>query len=227
MYEYLRLGVGGLLLNEEVYRQQRDDPNGLRRGFVLVLIVGLLVGMASTVGYVVEWLARPESSIVEATIYDGLTAMPWYLNVSGLSGFPEQFRETFEQGAALAQLMTQADLLMVGITPLAYLLTWVSYGLFTHLVARSFGGKATLRETLRCTALAVGANLLALVQLVPFAQVSGSLVLALAASYIAVREAHGLRAVPAFWATMLAPIVLLVVLVVAVCGGLFMLSNTF
>jgi hypothetical protein len=121
MYEYLRLGVGGLLLNEEVYRQQRDDPNGLRRGFVLVLIVGLLVGMASTVGYVVEWLARPESSIVEATIYDGLTAMPWYLNVSGLSGFPEQFRETFEQGAALAQLMTQADLLMVVITPLACL----------------------------------------------------------------------------------------------------------
>lgn len=226
MQEYLRLGVGGLLLNEEIYRQQRDDPNGLRRGFLLVLMVGVLVGVGATVGYAIEWFATPSSEEKEATIYEGITRMPIYRDMSLAESFSGQFRETFEQGAAAVRMLARAKLVMITFTPLTYLLTWLSYGLFTHLVARFLGGKGTLRETLCCTALAAGANLLALVQLVPFAQVSGSVLLALAASYVAVREAHRLHAVPAFWATVLAPMVLLVLLVIAACGGGFMLTGT-
>jgi len=36
-----RLGLDGLLLNPVAYRDQRDAPDGLRRGFALVAIVGL------------------------------------------------------------------------------------------------------------------------------------------------------------------------------------------
>jgi hypothetical protein len=225
--EYLRLGVRGLLLDVEVYRQQRDAPDALQRGAMLVLLISLLVALAALVGSVFESLTTPPAEQIEQTLYQGLTEMPWYQEAAEASPeFEAEFRQQFDQ---LAEAVTtiqgnvSSSALDLLLLPLTSLLGWLIYGAFAHLVARMLGGTGTLNQTLGCTALASGANLLGLVQLIPFAGVtpfagvSGVTLLTLIGSYIAVREAHALQPGRAFWATVLGPLLLLVVFVGVVC----------
>lgn len=229
--DYLRLGVGGLFLDLRVYREQRDDPNSLQRGFVLVALIGLLVGFATMVGRVLQWLVTPDSATLQRTIYEGLTAMPWYARVSeNVPGFADQFPQQFEQIFQLIQLLggrsdLSGALFGVILTPLAYLLGWLIFGCFAHLMARLMGGEGALAQTLGCIALATGANLLAVVQVVPFAQVAGVTLLGLVASYVALREVHRLAPWRAFWATLLGPLLLVLLFACGVFVFVFLLGS--
>jgi hypothetical protein len=225
--DYLRLGVRGLLLEPGVYRQQRDAPDTLRQGLMLVLLVGVLVGVATTLGHVGEWLVSPPQAMVQRTVYEGLTEMPWYQNVSFIvPDFEETFKQQFDIVFGIMTLLDDRGgsltmALVNGVaTPLLYLVTWLVYGLVAHVGARGLGGKGTLQQTLGCTALAAGANLLALVQVVPFAQAGGVLIVALLANYLALREAHTLTPWRAFWAAMLGPLLLVVLVVLVVLVAL-------
>jgi hypothetical protein len=73
------------------------------------------------------------------------------------------------------------------------------------------GGSGTLTQTLGCTALAAGAQVLSLIKVVPYASVSGVLLMTLVANYLALRIAHELSPRRAFWATVAAPLLLVVV----------------
>lgn len=217
--DYLRLGVGGILLDPNVFRQQRDAPDGLKRGFMLVLLVGLLVGGAAAIGQIAENAVSHRQEAVIQTVYEGVTHMPWYVNVRDMQGFQEAFDQQFAQAAQIYRFLDSRffgsnSLVGALLIPFQYLLLWFVSGLFAHIVARGMGGKGTLSQTLGCLALATGANLLAVVEIVPFAQVSGVILLALVVSYLAIRETHGLRPWGAFWATMLGPLVLVLVLFV-------------
>jgi len=224
MSEYLRLGLGGLLLQQEVFRQQREASNGLQRGFVLVLLVGLLVGVASMIGAITQMLVSPDGEVVVETVHDGLTGMPWYQNLASSSpdgSFEQQFEQIFDQVTQIVTLLDTSGvtdgLVSLFLSPIALLIIWLVAGLLAHLIARMLGGSGTLPQTLGCMALASGANLLAVVKIVPFAQVSGATLLALIASYLAVREAHALSPRRAFWAIAAAPLLLLVVAVSGSC----------
>lgn len=231
MSDYLRLAFGGLLLNGEVYREQREASNGFQRGFVLVLIIGLLSGLTAAIGQVGEALLSPDPRIVAETIYNGLITMPWYERVVELE---PDFRQNFEE--AYQQVLTSLDLFAGGgvlrglsaliTVPLGILLRWLIFGALLHLVARLFGGNGNLSQTLACMALASSAELLALVQIVPFAQVAATTLLGLIASYIAIREAHRLEPMSAFWATLTMPIIFGLLFLCGFCFFLFGLSNT-
>ncbi len=219
--EYVRLGLGGLFLEQEAYRQQRDASDSLKRGFVLVLLVGLLVGAVTIVGHIGETLASRNRADVNRVIYEGLIEMPWYQSVRVMNpDFDEQFKQNFD---AVTQVLDALDptsggvvgVIIGGVTiPVRYLLGWLIYGVVAHGIARMLGGTGSLPQTLGCTALAVGANLLSLVEIIPFAQAAGVTLLALMANYVALREAHELAPGRAFWATVLGPLVLVILLVV-------------
>jgi hypothetical protein len=219
--DYLRLGVRGLLLDVAVYRQQREAPDALKRGMLLVMLIGLLVAVAALVGSLVESLASPPAEQVNQTIYEGLTTMPWYQETAeDVPGFEEEFRTQFDQTTdiiATLQGGIGSSAAGIGLIPLAMLLGWLISGTFAHLVARMLDGRGTLNQTLGYTALAAGANLLGIVQIVPFAQVSGVALLSLLATYIAVREAHALQPWRAFLATLLGPLLLVLVFVGLLC----------
>jgi hypothetical protein len=230
--EYVRLGLGGLFLDQHVYRQQRDAPDTLKRGFILVLLVGLLVGAATIVGHLGETMASRNRADVNRVIYEGLIEMPWYQSVRLMNpDFDQQFEQNFN---AVTQVLDMFDptsggvvgVLIDGVTvPVRYALAWLIYGVVAFGMARMLGGTGSLAQTLGCTALAAGANLLELVQFVPFADTAGVTVLALLASYIALREAHELTPWRAFWATLLGPLLLVVlvgivlVVLLLVVGG--------
>jgi hypothetical protein len=60
---------------------------------------------------------------------------------------------------------------------------------------------------------------------VPFAQVSGVFLLTMIANYLAIREAHELTPRQAFWATIFAPLLLLLLALGAVGVAFFMIIN--
>jgi hypothetical protein len=217
-----RLGFDGLLLNPLAYRDQRDSPDGLRRGFALVALVGLLIGIASLIGNLGEYVSQPSAAAVNKTIYDGLRAMPWFTQLSALdSQFPARFDQIFAQVTQITQAVSGGgligSLIGVGATPLLMLVSWLLFGTIAHLMARALGGRATISQTLACTALAAFVNVLSIVELIPFAQVAGTTLLGLVASYVAIREAHGLPPWRAFWATMLGPALLALILIALAC----------
>ncbi|WP_129633286.1 Yip1 family protein [Candidatus Oscillochloris fontis] len=224
--QIIRLGLEGLLLNPTAYRDQRDSPEGLRRGFMLILVIGLLVGVSSLIGDLGEAITRPSAATISQTVYDGLRDMPWYQDRREADpNFPDQFDQIFNQVNQSIQMFSGGiGRSMSGVitTPLMMLLGWLIFSLISHPMARALGGQASFSQTMACTALAAGANLLAIVQVVPFAQVAGTALLGLIASYVAIREAHQLQPWRAFWATMIGPIMLGVLVIITACIGTFL-----
>lgn len=227
--EYIRLGIGGIFLEEEVYRQQREASDGLTKGFILVAIIGVLIGMASMIGGILNVFASPDFDSVTTTLYDGLINMPWYQNLDAtVPNFDVTFQETFTRSIQFVRIFEGGGvvnaLASLVVVPIFQILTWLVYGSVAHIFARMLGGKGSLSQTLSCTALAAGASLINLVKIVPFAQSAGVLLLSLMASYIAIREAHHLSPKRAFGATLLGPLLLVVLVGLVSCIAIFILT---
>lgn len=228
--DLVRLGLGGLFLETAVYREQRNAEDRLRRGFLLVALIGLLVGFATMIGQIGATLLTPNFDTAVRILYDGLVAMPWYEQVRRVDpAFPGQFQQSFDQTVQALRFLSGGGILggVIGfvVTPFFYLLIWLLFGFLAHLMARLLGGSGTLTQTLGCTALASSANLLGLVQIVPFAQVAGTTLLGLIAGYVAIREAHQLAPWRAFWATLLGPLLLVLLFTCALCVLFFVTVN--
>jgi hypothetical protein len=222
-----RLGLSGLLLDARAFRAQREAPDGLVRGFILVALVGILVGAAAWIGSVGEFLTTPDRALVTTTLYKGLTGLPIFKELVAAS--PE-VGTAFEQGFANPQTGFFAPSPLTGAvglltTPLFAVIGWLLIGAIVHIAARAFGGTATFGQTLACTALASGANLLALVQVIPYAQVGATWILGLLATYVAVREAHALPPARTFWAVALGPLLLAVIGGGLLCCVIFFFAN--
>lgn len=229
----VRLAVGGLLLDPRAYRAQRDSPAGWRRGLVLVLVVGALVGLATMIGDLGEYLTQPDPALVSQTIYEGLTAMPWY--GPAVERNPE-LAATVEQifagpGAFSLTPTPLSSLLSLIIAPVAGLVGWFIGGAFVHIAARAFGGAGAFGQTLATTALAYATSLLGLVQIVPYAElIPGSLLIATGilgsiATYVAVRETHGLPPWRSFWAVVIGPALLSLLLLALYCCVVFVFAG--
>lgn len=233
MQGLMRLALGGLFLEQPIYREQRDLPEGLRRGLWLVLTVGLVVGLASFIGNLGAALINPAPVDVVGVFYRRLVGTAWF------EAQPPALREqiTPETLLGLINLLIPgltSSLVSLIATPLLILLSWLIYGVFAHLMARLLGGKARLNQTLSCTALASGAQLLSLGQIFPVAllvsllgqlptfhsllQALGVNLLAMLGNYLALREAHELPPWRAFWAAILGPALLLVLFVCGYCA---------
>lgn len=224
--EYIHLAVGGLLLDQRVYDEQRAAANGLRRGLVLVLLVAFMVAIAALIGRLGASLASPPLDRIQATVLAGLMELPFYQRIVETDpNFSTQFHTMYNQYWQIFSTLDSgnvgAGLVNLFVGPLQSLLGWLLFGLFAHLMARALGGRGTLGQTLSCTALAAGANLLTLVALIPFAQVAGVTLLWLLASYVGVRTAHQLDPWRSFWATLLGPLVLVLLFSCAACALFF------
>jgi hypothetical protein len=212
----MRLALGGLLLDPRAFRAQRDAPGGARRGFVLVLLIGLLVGIAALIGNFGETLTQPDPQLVSETLVRGIKAMPWYQQALEESpALAESVEQSLARPGAFSFTPTPlASLVATVLAPVLAVLGWLISSTVVHLSARAFGGVGRFGQTLATTALASGASLLGLVQVVPYAeQIPGSLglasgVLGLLATYVAVRETHSLPPWRSFWAVTLGPLLL-------------------
>lgn len=229
----VRLALGGLLLEPWAFRAQRDDPAGLRRGFALVLVVAFVLALAAYVGDLGEYFTQPDPALVSATLREGIAELPIY---GLLAETDPELLTAIDQLLAQPGLLTLtpdplAGLLSLLITPVLALIGWLLGGSLIHLAARAFGGAGRFNQTLATTALGSGVNLLGLVTIVPYAEQFGisllviSLTLGMIVSYLAVRETHGLLPWRAFWAVLVGPLLLAVLIVALYCCVVFVFAG--
>ena len=218
----VRLSTAGLLHDVNTFRSQRDNPYALREGFLVVLMVGILVGIAGLIGNLLSRLASPDPLATLAIVQRSLERMALVVELQRIN--PDfSLDPVFSQLATTFSILQWSGVIGALITPFVYLLGWLIYGIIAHLVARALGGEGTLSQTLGCTALASGANLLAIAQVLPFVEIAGTTLLGLIGCYIGLRTAHQLSAWRAFWAALLGPILLGLLLLVISCGGIAVL----
>ncbi|MEJ5346090.1 MAG: Yip1 family protein [Chloroflexus sp.] len=219
---FVRLSTAGLLLDVNTFRAQRDNPYALREGFLVVIVVGVIVGIASLIGSILSRMATPDPTAVIEVLQRYSERIPLF---SGLQEVDPDFsfEPIFDLLTGVFSTLQWSSLIGAIATPLVYVLGWLIYGTVAHLAARSLGGDGTFAQTLGCTALASGANLLAAVQIIPFATVAGTTLLGLIGCYLGLRAAHNLPAWRAFWATLIGPILLILILLVVSCGALAIL----
>ncbi len=219
---FLRLSTAGLLLDVESFQMQRDNPKTLRDGFVVVLLIGVLVGVAGIIGNLLSMLAMPDPQAFLDVIKSHLERAAFVTELQrGNPGF--SLDPVFDQLTRLVNVLRWSGLIGAVVTPVVYVINWLVYGAVAHVAARMLGGDGSFAQTLGCTALASGANWLAVVQIIPFAQVAGTTLLGLIGCYLGLRAAHHLPAWRAFWATLIGPIFLGLLLIVLGCGALAVL----
>lgn len=215
-----------LFLEPDPYNELRESPNPLVEGLFLVIAVGLVVAVASLVGSILTWACLPDMAAVRQVAYENLVRMPWYLQWEEEAGsrFVQEFKRWYDLGwqvspfffGALNPLLALANVIL---TPVGFVLSWLVYGLLAHVVARLLKGRATLSQTLGCTALAVAPQLLRLVTVLPFVTVSLAVgVWTLLCQYRGLKEAHALPWERAFLATVLPVVVLLLLTVLGVAA---------
>lgn len=217
----LRLVPRALLFDGDAYRTMRDRSQPAADGARLLAMLGAALGAVEVMRALLAWATAPDLADLLGVLgreLPHLPALSWLLRgdepwLSALASGARSLRPALRwlvpsPPLALARLLT---------APLGLVGGWLAYGLLAHLLARLLGGRASLAQTLGCTALAESPCALLLVPLLPPLGPSavGLWAWVLAARYVALRAAHGLDAARAFWAAALAAIAGL-----ALAGGL-------
>lgn len=183
----------GLFLDTAAYDEAGDDDRPFVEGFFLVVLVGVILGLAAMLGSLLDWAVTPDLDQIKTIILDGLRAMPWFdairNNPQALDIFEQQYNFGWQFSDWFAPSASTALGTLI-FTPIGLLIGWLWFGLIAHLVARLLGGKAAARQTLGAAALATAPGLLAVLGFIPGLAIAGVGILTLLARYVAIRRVH-------------------------------------
>lgn len=230
----MELFNAALTLNQNVMRGLRESMDGVRRGFLLVLFVGLLVGTANGISAVMQSAtpARAVATIraeVERQI-DQLVLTSNDAAIQDLSRVVNENKEPFFQ--LLEELLTLPTALPrpVGLafqllsamasTPLSYLGGMLLAVAVTHIAARQLGGQGNIQQMVALGSLSVAPHALDALAFIPGVGPMLGLVAwfwGLAVLVVATAVAHRLDSVRALFAVLLIPLLLILLGVLAFC----------
>lgn len=227
----LRLGWRALSFKEEAYEEMRGVAKPVVKGLILIVVVGLVIALLNLIGTGLEWASTPKMSDIKVAVYRHMVRMPWYKEaLSQNSDFADIFKRGYDMGWQIFPRMFGAPDIggaAIGIigTPLGLIIRWLIYGLLAHLAARLLGGSGELDETLGTLALAVAPQMLNVLTILPFLEVSGLVrIWAVLCSYLALKTTHALSWGRAMWATLLPYILALVLMLLTSCLGSLVLA---
>lgn len=228
-----------LLLNQRMFHELRDTPDVVRRGLMIVLLVGLLVGGVHGTQRILFFLnPTPTLTQLREQMEDNIE------EILISSTDPDQrtmfvnLRENLDSGFALAETVftfpstlprpvvaVARGLGMIVSQPLNYLGGLLLLVIFTHIAAYRFGGQGNIQQMLGLGALSTAPLILDALTIIPAlnsviwitARVWSLIVLILATSV-----AHRIDTGRATLAVLFFP-VLGAILAVCGCGGLFLL----
>ncbi|MBX7237198.1 MAG: YIP1 family protein [Caldilineales bacterium] len=189
----LKLLWRGLLLETTAYDEAGDDDRPFVDGFFLVVLVGVILGLAALLGSLFDWATTPNLGQIKDIIFDALRAMPWFDAISSNPQAVEEFTRQYNLGWRISDWFAPSISTALGTlitTPIGLLIGWLWFGLVAHGVARLLGGKAAARQTLGAAALASAPALLGVVGILPGLAVAGVGILTLLARYTAIRRVH-------------------------------------
>ncbi|MCO6452460.1 MAG: YIP1 family protein [Caldilineales bacterium] len=212
----------GLFLEPDAYDEAADDDNTFVEGLFLVLIVGIIAGVAAVVGGILDWAVTPNLTQMKDIILQGMQTMPWFRFMEQEPQAMEIFRQQYDMGWQIAQTLSPKPgtaLASIILTPLGLILSWLWFSLIAQFVARLLGGNGTLGQTLGASALATAPALLNVFGFVPYVVVAAVGTLTLLARYIAIRRVHENLSWPRALVAVLAPPVILTLLLIILSIG--------
>jgi hypothetical protein len=173
MNEMLNLCRGALTLDTKVFSDLRASPNVFRKGFMLILAVGLIVGLVlGLAGMVQGLLSNPAGDVAQAraaaeeSMRTFMQDMPPEASQaffdSYLMGFRIAERIVTETKAPLPHPVPVL-LKQIGVVvsqPFSWLGSLLFYGALVHIFAKLLGGRATIAQMLGVTSLTVMPHLL-------------------------------------------------------------------
>jgi len=214
-----------LVLEGEPFITMVDDDDPWVEGLFLIVVFGLMIGLAKFVGGFLLTVSLPPSGVILEVLTQAWRHLGDMLN---LSAGGETAEALLRQRWDWVTLFTGygggwARLLVFITVPVLLLVQWLLYGLVGYSVARLMGGTGSLNQTLGATALLVAPQAFLLFEVVPFVAVSTAMIglWSLLIAYRALQIAHGLPWHKAVWAAVLPPLLLMLLI-----GGLFTLMVT-
>lgn len=230
----IELFNGALTLNQGMLRGLRESPDAVRRGFLLVLFVGLLVGTANGISQAIQ-SATPER--VVATVQDELERQMDQLVLSSsdastqeltrlVNENKEPFFQLLEELLSLPTPLPRPVGLLFQVlaaivsTPLSYLAGMLLAVVVTQITARQLGGQGSLQQMVGLGALSVAPHALDALAFIPglgpmlglVAWIWGLVILVLATSM-----AHRLDSMRAAVAVLFIPLLLLLLAFLSFC----------
>ncbi|MCX7860553.1 MAG: YIP1 family protein [Chloroflexus sp.] len=172
---------GALTLNQRVFTEMRDAPDGVRRGFLIILMVGLLVGVFQSASALIS-VTDPER-VVQDVLFSYRQSLEQQQATATTAEQREVIRLLQESEDELAEmvrgilavpttlprpvaLILQA-LGQIASTPLNYLSNMLLAVVFTHLAARQLGGQGGIRAMVAVGSLSVAPHALDALTFVP------------------------------------------------------------
>ncbi|NTU86046.1 MAG: YIP1 family protein, partial [Chloroflexales bacterium] len=165
----MELFNGALTLNQNVMRGLRESPDAVRRGFMLVLFVGMLVGAANGVSSLIQ-TATPERAVqsLRAQVDRQISQLvlssndPNTQELSRLINENEEpffalFEELLSLPTPLPRPVGQAFQLLAAIVsaPLGYLAWMLAAVVIAHITARQLGGQGRIQQMVGLGSLSV------------------------------------------------------------------------
>jgi len=164
----MALSLSGILtLKTEAFQAWRDAPQVFRRAFVLLVVVGLIIGVVSAAVTTVRSFRQPPELVIRQAMEEALrgidqgfasgNAPPEFRRI-----FRESFRQGFEMGLRIAGLPTilprPATILLRGLaillsSALGLIGFLLVYSGLTQIFARSMGGQGTIQQQVGVGAL--------------------------------------------------------------------------
>ncbi len=190
-----------------------DDDDPWQEGLFMIVLVGLLIGLAQLIGGLLLSASLPSSTAVREALFRAWHIAGVDLPPEIIAGGDTLIHNAYHWFGLLTGYGVGWERLFVLIwIPLALIIQWLIFSVIGHFVARGMGGSGALNQTLGATALIVAPQVLLLLRVVPFVSVSGMLlfVWSLLIAYRALEIAHELPWKQAMWAALIPALVIAV-----------------
>lgn len=168
-----------LTVNQNVMRGLRESPDVVRRGMMVVLFVGLLVGAVRGASDAIT-SASPERTIeavraqvteIKGQLLDNPNADPQIIQLINANeeAFYALLADVIALPAPLPRPVQVAFQWLASVvsTPIAYLAGLLLAVVFTHIAARQLGGQGSIQQMLGLGALSVAPHALDALAFIP------------------------------------------------------------
>jgi hypothetical protein len=200
-----------LFLESQAYAAMRDNKSPVKKGLIILIVLGLALALAGIIGTTLEWASNPSMDAIRETIWEMYQKSPWWQFIEAEPEALKMFEQIWDQIWQVMGFMIPSPASSLSgliLKPIGLIISWLIFGLLAHLFARMLGGSATLGQTLGATSLAAAPQLLGLLTALPFIVIAGIGTWTLLCRYMAIRVTHDISWARAMWSVLLPPILL-------------------
>lgn len=210
-----------LFLESRAYAAMSANKSPIKKGLIILIILGLVLGVAGFISASLEWASGPSLNAIKETMYNLFQQAPWWQFTEQSPEAQQMFQQIWDQVWQIVGFMVPSPASSLSgliFRPLGLIIGWLIFGVIVHLLARMLGGTASMSQTLGATSLAAAPQLLGIIAALPFVVVAGIGVWTLLCRYTAIRVAHNLSWARALWSVILTFLVIMILAMIIGVG---------